>query len=274
VTRDEVAKAWALVKSRKSEAATLPKQIEIEGALEELYPDLIKPIRPGVLWHNYCRYCRGQIEVMFPQNLIVTGTLARRDVISIAVICPHCKRETETRGLDVFEFICPKCSKQWSALKSHAGKKLKCKNCQQEFLPVPTANSRSQQPATEEQIKSLVDSGFMLDKNVSLSFEQLNEFLKLEGMPPRAADKEFVNSLGIKIQNGDAFAIYGVAVLARRLLEMMQNDDLEITHLGLACMAAQNDPDYLKATITLDKYGQATFAWPESKLKKWYRMGM
>ena len=139
VTREEVAKAWALIKSGRPVGAALPKQIEVENALEKLNPDLIKPKRPGVLWHNYCRYCRGQIEVMMPPYPIIHAKPTPEDVVSILVVCPHCNRETETRGPNTFVWSCPNCSKRWSLLKSQAGKHLKCGNCQQDFWAVPTS---------------------------------------------------------------------------------------------------------------------------------------
>ena len=138
VTRDEAAKAWALIKSDRPVGAALPKQIEVENALEKLNPDLIKPKRPGVLWHNYCHYCRGQIEVMMPPYPIIHTKPTPEDVVSILVVCPHCNRETKTRGPNTFVWSCPNCSKRWSLLKSQAGKHLKCGNCQQDFLAVPT----------------------------------------------------------------------------------------------------------------------------------------
>jgi hypothetical protein len=88
VTRDEVVKAWALVKSRKGE---MPETMELLDALEELFTDFRqKPGKPGVLT-SYCLHCREPIEIKPPK---VNRALTREDIIYVAVQCPHCGRDT------------------------------------------------------------------------------------------------------------------------------------------------------------------------------------
>lgn len=281
-TWEEVAKAWALARSRNPNSVMLPEQHEVTAALEELYPVLLKPKRPGVLWHNYCLHCRGQIEVMVPPNRI--GSPTRKDMVQTTVRCPHCERETGSMGLDFFMYSCPNCSKEWSIPKSNTGHSLHCRNCQHDFVATPFGQSstgaallahseRGHGLPTEAQLRSIKESGFILDPNVSLSADQLEAFLNLEGLPPREEELELFRRHGITFQSGDAFAAYGLGVLIRYFEDMPGMENLGYVNISDACQAAARDTVYLKPTITLDKFDRVTFAWPKRKLQEWYRKG-
>ena len=99
---------------------------------------------------------------------------------------------------------------------------------------------------------------------------KLEELLKLEGRTPRAEDLELMARYGITIHTGDAFTTYAVADLVR-CLESTVGESGDYTNITLACVNATKDPDYLKATITLNQFDRLVFTWPKSQLKKWYR---
>jgi len=277
VTREEVAKAWMLAKSRATHGAILPKAHEVMAALEELHPNLLKPKRLGVLWHNYCLYCRGQIEIMIPPNAI--GKPTQKDIIETTVQCPHCNRDTTVTGVNFFTYNCPNCSKAWSVPISQGGRSLRCRNCQKEFVassPVRftvkitnlSALPLNYQPPTDAQLRSIKESGFTLDPKVSMSANQLDSFLKLEGLPPQKKEVELFRRHGITFQAGDAFAAYGLGVLIGYFEEMTEPEDLKYVDISKACLAATSDPDYSKPMIT-----RVTFVWPKRKLQEWYRKG-
>ena len=95
VTREEVAKAWALLKSRNVET---PSTVNLLDALEELFQDFkAKPTKPGVLTF-YCLYCRGTLEIK-PPPIALGRQITLTDFIDITVTCTHCGRETDAKTI-------------------------------------------------------------------------------------------------------------------------------------------------------------------------------
>jgi DNA-directed RNA polymerase subunit RPC12/RpoP len=133
ITPQELKQAWELLRSRKPEMREVIPGYELNAALEELYPDLLRPKRKGVLWHNYCFRCRGQIEIMAPLNPIGVATM-EKDLIHKSIECPHCKKQTEVAMLSFFGTKCANCGKQWSVFQSQEGDTLRCENCKQNFV--------------------------------------------------------------------------------------------------------------------------------------------
>src|SRR6267154_1021281 len=123
-----------------------------------------------------------------------------------------------------------------------------------------TASEARHNPPTLAQIKSIKDSGFELDPSAVISADDLNNFLKLEAQPPRDEDMQKLIKHGIKLYQGDAFAAYGLAVLIKHFESMGQPGTLGYLGIGNACVAAQRDPAYLRATITVDKSQRVIFA--------------
>lgn len=90
VTRQEVAQAWALLKSRN---VATPSTVQLLDALEELFQDFrAKPTKAGVMTF-YCLYCRGALEIK-PPPIAAGRQITLADFIDITVTCPHCGRDT------------------------------------------------------------------------------------------------------------------------------------------------------------------------------------
>ena len=90
VTREEVAQAWALLKSRNVDR---PSTIQLLDALQESFEDFKeKPRKKGVLT-CYCLHCRCPIEIKVPP--VAPGReITSADLIEITVTCPHCGQAT------------------------------------------------------------------------------------------------------------------------------------------------------------------------------------
>jgi len=161
ITTEELGQAWALVKSREPEIKDFTAGYRLREALEELHPDIVKPMRPGVIGYKYCVHCRGQIEELAPRNPVIgiskktkdlierkseepsayfeqLAALMEQDCIQKQVECPHCKRKTEITLPNYFSFKCPNCEKEWSVFPSDEGEKMKCPNCDKEVEPRKT----------------------------------------------------------------------------------------------------------------------------------------
>lgn len=148
-SQEEISKAWEVLKSRKPEVARLtsnggwtPELLwTLTEVLEELYPSLVKPNREGVLWHNYCENCRGQIEIMAPKN--PAGCMRDEDIVAIVIQCPHCKRQTGVNLVNSFAAECPNCSQKLSIPKSEIGQEVDCPECKLAFMARQTPGTKT-----------------------------------------------------------------------------------------------------------------------------------
>lgn len=306
VKREQVAKAWAVVKARMTDKSQQPDLSEIEDTMEELFPDFRKTARDGVTYQ--CKDCGGIFKARLPSVGVfsLSGSMffySEADMVETIIQCPSCGRDKSVTSLKVCKYICPHCSKECLVAKSLTGQQLKCRGCRKEFYATPSEPTLGEptirlmryveQPRgqtsgnvpkethiqqlqhddrpTEEQIKSLT-GGLKLDPKADISASKLDELLKLEGQPPRAEDMELFAQHGVTIHTGDAFATYGVADLVRCFENMFAKSG-DYTNIPMACVAASSDPAFQKATITLDQFDRFVFTWPKSKLKQWYRKG-
>ncbi len=64
VKREQVAKAWAVVKARMTDKSQQPDLSEIEDTMEELFPDFRKTARDGVTYQ--CKDCGGIFKARLP----------------------------------------------------------------------------------------------------------------------------------------------------------------------------------------------------------------
>ena len=156
VTREEVAEAWALVKSRKADKSELPDTEDLLDALEELFSDF-KPKKPDPFVYS-CKHCAGKTKVRLPKitalNFSSSSQFTKEDVIQISASCRHCGRDIAAMSLSMARFICPNCSKEYAAAKSQTGQRLRCNTCHGDFL-AEAAGSGAQMPT---QIPSLKES--------------------------------------------------------------------------------------------------------------------
>lgn len=135
VTREEVTRAWELVKSRQTE---VPETSNLLDALEELFIDF-KP-RGQDSSRYVCQKCGRKFKIRHPQVTIFPIPLSiqipKEDVIAVAIKCPNCQSDVEVLSLNLSIYGCPRCLKEYSAPKSQAGQILNCTNCREGFRAV------------------------------------------------------------------------------------------------------------------------------------------
>ncbi len=293
VKREQLAKAWAVVKSRIADKSQKLDMDEVEDTMEELFPDFRKTARDSITYK--CKECGGIFKARIPS--VGARSLASRlpsineaDRIQVTIQCPSCGRDKTVGSLNVCKYTCPHCSKECLVAKSQTGQQVKCLGCSKDFFAATSEPSMVEprirlmqyveQPLeqtnddapTEEQLQKIKEMELKLDRKVGITASQLDELLKLGDQSPRAEDLELFAQHGITYYEGDAFAIYAAADLVR-CFEKMYAESGDYTNISMASAAASEDPAVKKATITLDQFGQVVFTWPKRKLDQWYRKG-
>jgi len=103
VTHEEVAKAWDLVKSRKTDQSKEPATKEILEALEEIFPDFKRRTPDPRIFQ--CPRCPGKIKVEMPTptafSFSVRPIITGSDIIRIVVKCPDCGGDISASSLDM-----------------------------------------------------------------------------------------------------------------------------------------------------------------------------
>ena len=293
-TREQVTKAWAIVKSRMTDKSQEPDPIEVEDTMEELFPDFRKTAQDRVTYQ--CKDCGANFKARLPsvsaRNRSSPIYSIEADEIQITIPCPSCGRDKSVLSLNVCKYICPNCSKECLVLKSQTGQSVThfSDGCKKDFFAAPTEPSiikprirvmqYVEQPLeqtndnapTEEQLQKIKEMELKLDRKAGITASQLDELLKLGDQSPRDEDLELFAQHGITYYEGDAFAIYAAADLVR-CFENMFAESGDYTNISMASAAASEDPAVKKATITLGQSGQVEFTWPKRKLEQWYRKG-
>jgi len=293
VKREQLAKAWAIVKSRMADKSQKPDMDEVEDTMEELFPDFRKTARDSITYK--CKDCGGIFKARIPS--VGARSLASRipsineaDRIQVTIQCPSCGRDKTVGSLNVCKYTCPHCSKECLVAKSQTGQQVKCLGCSKDFFAAKSKPSMVrprirlmqyvEQPLeqtnddapTEKQLEEIKKMELKLDLKVGITASQLDELLKLGDKSPRAEDLKLFKKHGITYYEGDAFAIYAAADLVR-CFEKMFAEGAEYADISMASAAASEDPAVKKATITLDQSGKLIFTWPKRKLEQWYRKG-
>jgi rubrerythrin len=141
VKREQVAKAWAIVKSRMTDKSQQPDLSEIEDTMEELFPDFRKTARDGVTYQ--CEHCNGIFKARLPSVGVfnLSGSIvfySEADRVKVTIQCPSCGRDKSVETIKVCKYFCPQCLKEYFVAKSQTGQQLRCWGCRKEFFAIPS----------------------------------------------------------------------------------------------------------------------------------------
>jgi len=146
VTRDEVAKAWAVAKSHMADKSESPDLDEIEDTLEELFPHIRKQTEYRGVYR--CKDCAVMFKVRLPKINAANMSLpfcSKDDLIEVTIPCPGCGRDKMVNSLKICKYTCPHCSKECLVAKSQTGKEVTHFKCSKNFFATPTELSKVEQ---------------------------------------------------------------------------------------------------------------------------------
>lgn len=143
ITRERVAKAWAVVKSRMADKSEAPDLTEIEDSLEELFPDFRPKQRDRITYQ--CEDCGGIFKVRPPRVSAIKRSsfifCTEADRIQIKIKCPRCGRDKSVESVKVCKYVCPNCSKECLVAKSQTGQYVNHIGCHKDFFAIPSEPS-------------------------------------------------------------------------------------------------------------------------------------